>query len=82
MSFQVDQAWNSRSEWMVSTHDVNGDPVYLGTVYLPRGRKWGTIAERGHPAFKDVIGHCDSVRTGAEMLYNRFLQGMNPKYKP
>jgi hypothetical protein len=80
-TFQIQEHWNSSSQHLVCAYDDGGTLIgLLGTVYAPRGRRWATIMETGHQPFKDVIGMAHGVQAGAEILFDRFVQNMNPRY--
>ena len=79
MRIEVSESWNSRSKHLVVGYSDGGEQIgLLGVVYLPRGRKWATVMENGHQAFKDVVGAAIGVSAGADMLKSRFESGLSP----
>jgi hypothetical protein len=80
-TFQVQESWNSRSQHTVCAYDDNGERIGLiGVVYMPRGRRWATVEETGHEPFKGIVCMADGLQNGAQALFDRFVQNMNPRY--
>lgn len=73
---RVFKAFNSASQFTVSA-----DGTYLGTVYVPRGRKWGTVMETGHPVWQDEVARCLGLENGTQILVDRFMSGVSPVAK-
>lgn len=79
MKIEIHESWNSTSQHTVTAYTDNGERIgLLGVVYLPRGRKWATVMERGHSPFKNVIGQAVGIQAGADMLAKRFADGISP----
>jgi hypothetical protein len=80
-TFQVQESWNSRSQHTVCAYDDSGNRIgVIGIVYAPRGRRWATVEETGHAAFKGIVCMADGLNAGAQALFDRFQQGMHPTY--
>lgn len=79
MRIEVNESWNSTSQHTVTAYTDNGERIgLLGVVYLPRGRKWATVMEKGHPPFTNVVGMSIGINEGAQMLKDRFVSGLSP----
>lgn len=63
---RVQKQWNSSSCFLVLA-----DGKLLGTVYMPRGRKWGTVLAHDLPVWHQEVAACRSIEDGASILVQR-----------